>query len=341
MLGADLTGMDLHLPEGIIIEKFADGLTGARVIVKDSFDNFWVSRTSAGVITQLEMSGSTIVRKNDIFRGMKNPHGLAIDPATGVTLYIADETSVRKAHLYSDAPLETIAELPAGGRHYTRTLLIKDKRLYVSIGSTCDACVEKNELHGTVISMNLDGSDQKIISKGLRNAVFLQMQPETRQIWATEMGRDMLGDDIPPEEVNIIREGAHYGWPYCYGNRVRDINITGEFDCTNSEPPYLTMQAHTAPLGLAFIPNSWPAAYRDDLLVAQHGSWNRSTPVGYRIIRFPLDAQGKPEGEPVDFIYGWRDVGAAIGRPVDLFFDENALYATDDKAGVVYRIRLN
>lgn len=336
--GVDSTGLNLDVAPGISIAKFADGLTGARVIVKDSFGNFWVSRTSAGIVSQLEMSGSTFVRKNDLLRGLRNPHGLVIDPATGFTLYVAEETGVKRVHLYSDAPVETIAQLPSGDRHYTRTLALYNNRLFISIGSTCDACIEKNPEHGTIISMNLDGSDRKIVASGLRNAVFFDRHPQTQQIWATEMGRDMLGDDIPPEEINIIRDGANYGWPYCYGNRIRDTRISGEFDCIDSEPPYLTMQAHTAPLGLAFVPDSWPAEYRNDLLVAQHGSWNRSTPVGYKIIRIPLDAQGKPEGEPVDFITGWRDTGAAIGRPVDLFFDGNVLYVTDDKAGFVYKV---
>lgn len=341
--GLNETGLPLTIPAGFRMETMATGLSNARVIVQDGFGNFWVSRPDAGVVTQLEMSGSTVVRANDVLRGLRKPHGLAIDPANGMDLYIAEETAIKHVPLYSDGPLTTVTTLPAGGRHTSRTIAFgPDGRLYVSIGSTCDVCVEENDLHGTIISLNTDGTDQRIEAGGLRNAVFFTWHPVDGSMWATEMGRDMLGNDLPPEEINVIHGGRTYGWPFCYGDRVRDMRFQPQTqaDCTQTEPPRYTLPAHTAPLGLAFIPEEgWPEEYWYDLLVAQHGSWNSTTPVGYKIVRIPLDAQGNREGDTVDFISGFRAGGTVHGRPVDLVAQPGGiLYITDDRRGVVYRM---
>lgn len=334
------SGLDLTLPAGFSIETFAEGLGGARVIVQDSLGNFWVSRPSAGIVSMLEVQDGKVTNTIDIFRGLRGPHGLAFDPAEPLMLYIAEEHRVSRVPVYTEAGLEEIAQLPTGGRHTTRTLLFgADDRLYVSIGSSCDTCEEDDERRAAVVSMRKDGSDQILVAKGLRNAVFMTRHPQTTDIWVTEMGRDFLGDDLPPEEVNILREGSHYGWPFCYGNSIRDASFRSgfDFDCASTIPPHLTMPAHTAPLGLAFIPDSW-SGMEDDLLVAMHGSWNSSTKVGYKIIRFPLDAAGNGEGAAVDFMSGWLDEGTVQGRPVDLLMTEQGLLMTDDRRGVVYRV---
>jgi len=342
--GANNTPFPLQLPDGFALTVFAKNLPGARSIVQDGFGNFWVSRPGSGIVTQLIAGSGGKLQANDILRGLRNPHGLAIDPGQGFTLYVAEEHQIVRVHLYSDAPIETVAELPTGGRHTTRTMAFgPDGRLYVSIGSTCDVCVESNELHGSIISMEPSGSDMQIVARGLRNAVFFDWSYVDGKMYATEMGRDNLGDNLPPEEVNIIEEGKHYGWPYCYGDRVRDETFRpqdDDFDCAETQSPHLTLPAHTAPLGLAFIPEEgWPEEYWYDLLVAEHGSWNSSKPVGYKIVRFPLDAQGNPEGQPVDFIAGWLRGSRALGRPVDLHaVPGGTLYITDDKAGVVYKL---
>jgi glucose/arabinose dehydrogenase len=325
------------------VEIFAKDLSGARVMVRDSFGNMWVSRPKAGVVTLLEMSGSVVTNQYDVFRDLRNPHGLAMNNE-GTILYIAEETSIKKAILYSDAPVETIATLPAGGRHFTRTIGFgPDNRLYVSIGSTCDSCVEANELHGTIISMNEDGSDRRIFARGLRNAIFFDWSYVDGQMYATEMGRDTLGDVTPPDEIDRITEGANYGWPYCYGDRIRDERISKDYDCSATEPPHIALPAHVAPLGLAFIPEEgWPEEWWYDLLVAEHGSWNSSVKVGYKIVRIPLDAQGNQEGEPVDFLTGFLDGNTVKGRPVDLMIEPGGtLYVSDDGAGVVYKVNVN
>jgi glucose/arabinose dehydrogenase len=147
---------------------------------------------------------------------------------------------------------------------------------------------------------------------------------------------------LPPDTINIISEGANFGWPYCYGKRVQDRNFNSSLEmgdfCDTTTPSTIDYQAHSAPLGLAFVPGSWPKAYRNNLLVAFHGSWNRSVPTGYSVVRFVYDEKGKYVG-PEDFITGWLTKKGALGRPVDLLFDDHGnLYISDDKAGVIYRV---
>lgn len=343
--GTDSTGLDLTIPDDMKMEIFASGLGGARDMVRDNFGGIWVSRTKEGIVTLLEIgSDGKVTNQMDIFRGLKNPHGLAIGPShvgSGSILYIAEETSIKRAVLYSDAPVETIATLPAGGRHFTRSIGFgPDGRLYVSLGSTCDACIEKNEKISTIMSMKPDGTDQKIIARGLRNAVFFDWSYVTGDMFATEMGRDSLGDTTPPDEVNIIKEGSHYGWPFCYGDRIHDANFPNDFDCTTTVAPHIALPAHVAPLDLAFVPEEgWPEEYWYDLLVAEHGSWNSSDKVGYKIVRIPLDAQGNPNGTPQDFVSGWLKGNTVTGRPVGLMIEPGGtLYISDDQKGVVYKL---
>jgi len=333
----------LSVPEGFSIDVFAKGLPNARVMVQDAFGNFWLSRPSDNAVTLLTVQEGQVVKHHDVFRDLRRPHGLAIDHQNGLDLYIVEEHRIVRARLYSDAPLEEVATLPGVGRHWTRTLGFgPDDRLYISIGSTCDVCNEEDDRHGTIMSMNRDGSDLHTVAMGLRNAVFFTWSYVDGRMWATEMGRDHVGDDLPPDEVNLIEEGKHYGWPYCYGKQIRDtrFNAWEEFDCSKTEPSKVDLQAHVAPLGLAFIPEEgWPEEYWYDLLVAEHGSWNRSTLVGYRISRIPLDANGNQEGPVQPFISGWLDGAIKHGRPVGLLAEPGGiLYITDDFSGRVYRM---
>ncbi|MBL8030679.1 MAG: PQQ-dependent sugar dehydrogenase, partial [Candidatus Doudnabacteria bacterium] len=214
------TEFPLTLPKGFSISILAKNLPGARDIVQDSFGNLWVSQTSEGKITQLEIQNGVVVRANEIFRGLKRPHGLALD---GTMLYFAEETKISRVPLYSDGQIEKLVDLPAGGRHYTRSLKFgSDGLLYVSIGSTCDVCYEKDEKFAAIYSMQKDGTGFRQVSRGLRNSVFMAVNPVDGKLWATEMGRDNLGNDLPPDEINIIEDGKDYGWPVCYGQNVHD-----------------------------------------------------------------------------------------------------------------------
>ena len=182
----------------------------------------------------------------------------------------------------------------------------------------------------------------------MRNAVGLAVNPKTDTVWATVNGRDMLGDDLPPEViVDLGKDGGDFGWPYCYGDHVPDANFTkaGDNRCQSVIGPKVQMQAHSAPLGLAFYERSeFPAQYQNSIFIAFHGSWNRSIPTGYKIVRVKLDDHGQPQTGAEDFITGWlapgeKRHGRWMGRPVGIVFGgDGAMYVSDDAAGVTYRV---
>ncbi|HSB35222.1 MAG TPA: PQQ-dependent sugar dehydrogenase, partial [Nitrospirota bacterium] len=165
-----------------------------------------------------------------------------------------------------------------------------------------------------------------------------------KRLWVTEMGRDLLGDNTPPDEINIIDQGRDYGWPFCFGKNVHDDDFDpeGARVCRQpaTVPSHIDIPAHSAPLGLAFFPEEgWPKEFRNDLLVSFHGSWNRSSPTGYKIVRYRLDGEGRYLGVK-DFVSGWlKEDGTSLGRPVDIMIrPDGMIFVSDDKAGVIYRI---
>ena len=236
----------------------------------------------------------------------------------------------------------------------------KDK-LYISVGSSCNVCVETATWkRATILESDPEGNYTAELAGGLRNSVFFTFHPTTKEMWATDMGRDNLGDELPPDEVNIIKAaepqdeyGAkRYGWPFCYGDKIKDKSFNPAKverkdipqDCSKTYSPSIEIPAHSAPLGLAFIDNkNWPADWQHDLLVAYHGSWNRSEPRGYKIVRFELDETGNllqsKNQDGKDFITGFYDDKNTLGRPVDLKFGpDGALYISDDQTGTIYRV---
>jgi glucose/arabinose dehydrogenase len=346
--GQNNTDYPLTLPDGFDISVAAKGLNGVRVMAFDDRGNLWVSQTSEGVVTRLRVNTSTgdFDLKEDVFTGLRKPHGLAFDYRDYSKLYIAEEHRVVVADLSAGSVIQKIADLPTeGGGHSTRTIEFgPDGRLYVSIGSSCNVCNESDERRSAIYSMNADGSDFKQFARGLRNAVFFDWSYVDGRMWATEMGRDFLGNNSPPDELNVIQEGANYGWPYCYGKNVRDTNFGGtQGDNPCVEPAFMPstvdLQAHSAPLGLAFVPEEgWPEDMWYNLIVAYHGSWNRTEPTGYKLVKIKLDAQGNYSGTE-DFITGWLTPDGVLGRPVDVLIQPGGvMYVSDDKAGVVYKI---
>src|SRR3989338_8186111 len=341
------TDFPLKLPDGFSIEIFAKDVPGARVMAFDPFGNMWVSRTSYGAVTMLETENGKVVRQNDIFRNLKKPHGIVFDYKFPTMLYVAEEHRISRAPTSSDSGLEKIADLPSGGGHFTRTIAFgPDDRLYVSIGSSCNVCNEKDDRRAKIFAMNRDGGDFKEFARGLRNAVFFTWSYVDGRMWATEMGRDLLGDDLPPDEINIIEEGKNYGWPNCYGKNIHDVNFDKNTYIRNPcmEPfeagSHIDIPAHSAPLGLVFVPEEgWPEEYWYNLFVAYHGSWNRSEPTGYKVVRVKLDSRGNYLGTE-DFISGWLSNGEASGRPVGLLIQPGGvMYISEDKAGGIYRAR--
>lgn len=381
----------LQLPDGFSISIFARDLKEPRVIIFDPKGRMLVSETKAGRIAVLEDKDKDGVAetKATLRDGLRLPHGLAFytDTKTNKTyLYIAETHQVSRFEynvangLLIDAAGRNIANLPAEGRHFTRTIafgpnyrkkqIISGRsevntqvptKLYISVGSSCDVCLENTWKRAAILESDPEGNYTAEFAGGLRNAVFFALHPETKEIWATEMGRDNLGDDLPPDEINIVKAAGEenkfgarrYGWPFCYGNRVKDTTFRPDkieredipTNCAETEPPAIEIPAHSAPLGLAFVPSSatagggWPKEWRNNLLVAYHGSWNRSVPTGYKIVRFDVDKNGRGAGA-FDFVTGWLTAeNKVVGRPVDLKFGpDGALYISDDSAGVIYRV---
>lgn len=349
-LGESLPFLDV--PEGFIVQEFSNDLQKPRTLVKDPNGVLLVSDQTAGTVVALHdedqdgHADSNIVVASEL----DTPHGLAfycaVDPCK---LYIAEEGMISAwdydTSTYLASNREDLVSLPTGGRHSTRSILFlpppNQSTLLVSIGSACDTCIELDSKRGTVMAVEADGTNLRPFADGLRNAVFMTTHPVTGATWVTEMGRDFLGDDLPPDEINILEDGRNFGWPYCYGMREHDdiFDPSHSNGCDGTLPAHIDLQAHSAPLGLDFFPEEgWPEEYQNDLLVAYHGSWNRTVPTGYKIVRMLLDSQGNYEGRE-DFITGWlTEDEQSIGRPADVLIEPNGeIFISDDKAGVIYR----
>jgi glucose/arabinose dehydrogenase len=355
LAGAEKTRFDLtqlKAPPGFHISVFAE-VDGPRMMVFSPGGALLVGESGEGNVVALPdpKHAGKAVRTVTVLDGLNEPHGLAFYEGK---LYVAENDKVRRydwdeVKLQASNP-KSLANLPAGGGHSTRSLVFHGGKMYVSAGSSCNVCIEKDPRRAAVMEFNPDGSGQKIFAKGLRNAVGLAVNPKTDTVWVTVNGRDSLGDDLPPEVIfDLGKDGGDFGWPYCYGDRVPDPNFTkpgtGEDRCKNVIAPKVQMQAHSAPLGLAFYEGSeFPAEYRNNIFVAFHGSWNRSVPTGYKVVRVKLDDKGQPQGGAEDFITGWLAPGETkkgrwMGRPVGIVFGgDGAMYLSDDAGGVIYRI---
>mgnify|MGYP000103041920 CR=1 FL=1 len=214
--------------------------------------------------------------------------------------------------------------------------------MYVSIGSSCNVCVEKDADRATVMRYDADGKNGRVFARGLRNAVGLAVHPGTRQLWATTHERDNLRpdhQDLPPEEIDILRDGADYGWPYCWGDRRPNPEFGDRERCRTTVPPALAMQAHSAPLDITFLDRAsmFPRDWRGDALVAFHGSWNRTVPTGAKVVRIRVR-----DGRPVsyeDFIVGFQaEDGTRWGRPAGLLvLKDGSVLVSDDQGGVIWR----
>jgi glucose/arabinose dehydrogenase len=350
---AEKTPLDLNqlkLPEGFHIAVFAD-VPGPRMLTFTPGGVLLASESGEGKVVALPDAGHAgkADRVVGVLSGLNEPHGIAFYQGK---LYVAENDKVRRydwdeSNLRATNP-RAVADLPDGGGHSTRSILFHGGKMYISAGSSCNACIEKDPRRATVMEFNPDGSGQKIFGMGLRNAVGLAVSPKTDTVWVTVNGRDWLGDDLPPETIYDLGKGnVDAGWPYCYGDRVPDPNFTkaGENRCQSVIEPKVLMQAHSAPLGLAFYEGSmFPPEYRNNIFVAFHGSWNRSVPTGYKVVRVKLDSKGQPVGGPEDFITGWlapneTKKGRWMGRPVGIAFGaDGSMYLSDDAGGVIYRI---
>jgi glucose/arabinose dehydrogenase len=351
---AEKTPFDLKqikLPDGFHIAVFADNIDGARMLTFTPGGVLLVSESGEGKVVALPDAKRTgkADRVVDVLSGLNEPHGIAFYQGK---LYVAEYDKVRR-YDWDETNLratnsKTLTDLPTGGGHSTRSLLFHGGKMYVSAGSSCNVCIEKDSRRAAVMEFNPDGTGQKIFANGLRNSVGLAVNPRTDTVWVTVNGRDWLGDDLPPETIYDLGKGSvDAGWPYCYGDRVPDPNFTkpGDNRCQSVIEPKVQMQAHSAPLGLAFYEGSmFPPEYRNNIFVAFHGSWNRSVPTGYKVVRVKLDDNGQPQGGAQDFITGWLAPGETkkgrwMGRPVGIAFAaDGSMYLSDDSGGMIYRI---
>lgn len=333
---------EIQLPDGFKIEVFADDLGSPRFMALSPDNVVFATLIDSGKVVALpdKNKDGKADRVMTFIEGLTRPHGIAFHNGF---LYIGETNQVTRFK-YSGFDNEpgkkevVVPNLPTGG-HFTRTVEFDpDGKMYVSIGSSCNVCEEEDERRAAILRYNPDGSGVKIFARGLRNAVGLTFRPETGELWVTDNGRDWLGDNLPPEEINTVKEGSHYGWPYCYGDRVPDPEYDRDEFCKNTIPPVFKMQAHSAPLGLAFYTGElFPEEYRGDLFVAFHGSWNRSVPTGYKVVRIKIE-DGKPAGIE-DFATGWLEGENVRGRPVDVQVGpDGGLFVSDDGGGIIYRI---
>jgi glucose/arabinose dehydrogenase len=214
-----------------------------------------------------------------------------------------------------------------------------DNKLYVPVGAPCNTCERKEDIFATITRINPDGSQFEIFAKGIRNTVGFDWHPETKELWFTENGRDEMGDDIPPEELNNApKAGLHFGFPYWFGKSLQDKSYKPAYALNETQPAAIEMQAHTAPLGMRFYTGtSFPKEYQHQIFIAHHGSWNRSKPIGYKVSMVKLDGNRATANE--DFATGWLSDNKYWGRPVDVqVMPDGALLVSDDFANCIYRI---
>lgn len=340
----------LRAPAGFSVTAFAEGLGEARMLVaRGPF--VYVTRPTEGDVLRLQDTDGDGVAddRETVVAQLPLVHGIVF---RGDQVYLATDTRLLTASVDSNGLIGAlnpiIEDLPDGGQHPRRTLGIgPDDQLYISVGSSCDACEESNPQHATMLRATLDGTSRSIFASGLRNTIGFGWHPQTDQLWGMDHGSDWRGDDLPPEELNAINLGENYGWPYCYGDRQIDPVIQDPPSgskaayCAATATPTLQARAHEAPIGMVFYSGiGFPAEYQGDAFVAMHGSWNRFPPTGYKVVRIVYDA-GVPQRFE-DFVTGFliEGGGATFGRPAGITVGaDGSLLFSDDSNGVLYRVR--
>lgn len=341
----------LRAPRGFTVTVFAESLGAPRMMAAGRDGSVYVTRRDSGDVVALrdtDGDGRADERRR-VVSNVPQVHGITIHRGT---MYLASVTEIWAAAVNPDGtvgePRLVVDDLPDGGQHPNRTLAIgPDGMLYVSIGSSCNACVETNPEHATIVRMRPDGSDRSVFARGLRNTIGWGWQPQTGELWGMDHGTDWRGDAIPPEELNRIQQGRHYGWPFCWGDQRVDSAFVGdppgttkEALCPTTVAPSRTIVAHSAPIGMVYYTGGpFPMEYRGDAFIAMRGSWNRSTPSGYKIVRIDFE-DGRPAAVE-EFVTGFlsEDGRSFSGRPAGITTTrEGALLVSDDVNGVVYRV---
>ena len=369
--------LSLRLPAGFEATVFAklDGagaeyFTDPRMLAFDQSGNLFVSLGKSNQVLMLPDANRDGLAETPILVSDKlnAPNGLAF---VGNDLLVANQNGVVKLKQKNgkwSAPQPFIHGLPSGG-HTLKTIKVgPDNFLYINVGSSCNVCIEDNPLRATILRYTLEGKPAGGLEtvgrhvanptwvRGLRNSQGFAWHPKTGSMFATNNGADMrsdkkggkVNDELPPEHLNKIEPGKHYGWPHCWGNpgnikeMAEDPNFAGPDNfCKTATAPSITFISHSTPIGVTFLDKSnFPAEYKSDAIVALHGSWNREQLSGYKLVRVKF--KGENPVEVVDFATGWLDNNQAWGRPVDVITGpDGALYVSDDRAGYIYRITYN
>src|SRR6267142_73895 len=320
---------DITLPPGFHIGVYAGSVPNARQMALGPPGVVFVGSLSEGkVYAVVDRDGDHRAEKVYVLAsGLTMPSGLAF----------------RDGALYLDKPPkpEVVSEAYPGDRHHGWKFIAfgPDGKLYVPVGAPCNVCLPPGPLHATITRLDLAGGRPEVVARGVRNSVGFDFQPETGELWFTDNGRDYLGDDQPPDELNrLTRPGEHFGFPYCHGIGLRDPEHNAGRPCSELSPTARELGPHVAAIGMRFYTGRmFPEKYRGGIFIAEHGSWNRSTPIGYRVTFVKIENGRATSYET--FASGWLRGGVASGRPADvLVMPDGALLVSDDKAGRIYRI---
>ena len=339
----------LNLPKGFKIDIFARDIDEARSMAMGDQGTLFIGTRTANLVYAIQDQDGDFKADKTIVvdTTLETPNGIAFKDGD---LYVAEVNRLLRYNdiedNLSDPPEPEVIydDYPTEFHHGWKYIAFgPDDKLYVPVGAPCNICDSTvvDERYATITRMNPDGTDREIVAKGVRNTVGFTWHPETSELWFSDNGRDMLGDDIPPCEINRVSEiGQHFGYPFCHGGTIADPEFGDQRPCSEFVAPVQNLGAHVAPLGIKFYTGSmFPEEYRNQLFIAEHGSWNRSTKVGYRITLVKLDGNKALSYEP--FIDGWLDDESQdqFGRPVDiLLLDDGSMLISDDYGDAVYRV---
>lgn len=335
----------VKLPPGFSIRVYADDVPGARSMAMSPSGVLYVGTRKTGkVYAVLDRDGDKRAdRVITLADGLEMPNGVALWQGD---LYVAEVHRILRfrqieSQLLKPPAAEIVYDQFPPDRHHGWKFIRfgPDGRLYVPVGAPCNVCLSENPVYASITRLNRDGSGFEIFARGVRNSVGFDWQPQTDVLWFTDNGRDWLGDDLPPDELNKAPvKGLHFGFPYCHGGDLRDPEFGSERPCTAFTAPAARLDAHVAALGMRFYTGRmFPREYRNQIFIAEHGSWNRSRKSGYRVTLVRLKGEKVVRYEP--FASGWRIGNTAWGRPVDVeMMADGSLLVSDDQNGVIYRI---
>jgi glucose/arabinose dehydrogenase len=334
---------DIALPPGFRLTVYAEVPNARQMALGPGGVVFVGSRAEGKVYGVVDRDGDH--RADAVYvlaSGLNQPSGVAFRDGA---LYVAAVSRILRfpdvaRDLTRPPAPEVVSEaFPADAHHGWKFIAFgPDGRLYVPVGAPCNVCATAG-LYATITRLDLDGGGPEIVARGVRNSVGFDFHPETGELWFTDNGRDWLGDDLPPDELNrLSRAAEHFGFPYCHGDDLPDPEHNAGRDCGQFTPPVRTLGPHVAALGMRFYRGTmFPESYRGGIFIAEHGSWNRSTPIGYRVTFVKVEGERATSYEP--FATGWLKGSVASGRPADvLLMPDGALLVSDDKAGRIYRI---